>query len=79
MTCVTTKTRDTVNRPLRASNLCLHARQTTQRNIEGDFGLPVSEPVDITQLRPRLRHGARMIGIDPPQVKAACPLSCCFS
>jgi hypothetical protein len=33
---------------LRACNLGLHARQTTQRNIKGDIGLPVSEPVDIT-------------------------------
>jgi hypothetical protein len=40
-----------------------------QRDLEGDFGVPVGQPVDIAQLRPRLRHGARMIGTDPFQVK----------
>jgi len=38
----TTEMRNSVNRALRACNLGLHARQTTQRNIEGDIGLPVS-------------------------------------
>jgi hypothetical protein len=50
-----------------------------QRYLEGDFGVPVGQPVDIGQLRPWLRHGARMIGIDPLQVKACYRLSRCFS
>ncbi len=66
--------------PPRRQQSCACTRgNLTQRNLEGDVGLPVGQPVDITQLRPRLRHGARMIGIDPLKSKPLGRLSCCFS
>src|SRR6185436_13602930 len=76
---LTTEMRDAANLAAGAGDLRAYSRHLIQRDLEGDVGLPVGQPVHIAQLRPRLRHGARMIGIDPRQVKTDCGLSRCFS
>jgi hypothetical protein len=55
------------------------ARKLGQPNGEWDLSPSVGQRVDVSQFRPVLRHGARMIGIDLSQVKAIEALSPCFS
>ena len=55
-----------------------HPRQFGERNRKLKIGLFVGEGADITRLQPGLRHGPRIIGTDPAQVKTAPHLSLCF-
>src|SRR6185437_10546233 len=59
------------NATLRARKVCAQPRKLGERNLEVESGPPIGEQVDFTQLRPVLRHGARMIGTTPFGVKAS--------
>ncbi len=47
---LTTEMRNAADRAGGASDLRLHPRQLTQRDLEGDVGLPVGQPVNIVRL-----------------------------
>ncbi len=55
---------------IRARELRPKSWKIGDRDREVDADSPVGQRVDVTRLRPVLRHGARMIGSDSSQVKA---------
>src|SRR5579885_3282482 len=55
---------------LRPREMRAKPRQLGERDLEIESDSPIGKQVDVTQLRPVLRHGARMIGTTPLIVKA---------
>ena len=62
-------------------NTATHGAQASQlleRHGEVDVGCTIGQAVDLERLRPGRRHGARIIGIGSPQVKADLPCNPLF-